>query len=150
MLRNNHGRFEDVSGTSGAPFQSSLAARGAAFGDLNNDGFVDAVVTCNDGPTLLLMNASGKGNHWLMVKTVGHASNRDGIGARIRIVSSGGLEQYGYVGTAGSYLSASDRRVHFGLGSDRKVKVLEIEWPSGTVQRLENVDADQILTVREP
>jgi hypothetical protein len=150
MLRNDHGRFEDVSASSGAPFQTPLAARGAAFGDLNNDGFMDAVVTCNDGPTLLLMNARATGNHWLTVNTVGRASNRDGIGARIRIVSAGGLEQYGYVSTAGSYLSASDKRVHFGLGRDRKIKLLEVEWPSGTIQKLENIDADQILNVREP
>jgi hypothetical protein len=150
MLRNNHGRFEDVSATSGAPFQMPLAARGAAFGDLNNDGLVDAVVTCNDGPTFLVMNGTAKGNHWLIVNTVGKASNRDGIGARIRLVSAAGLEQYGYVSTAGSYLSASDKRVHFGLGGERKVRLLEIEWPSGTVQKLENVDGDQILNAREP
>jgi len=150
MLRNRHGRFENVSESSGSAFQIPLAARGAAFGDLDNDGLVDVVTTCNDGPTLLLMNAGGAGNHWLTINTVGTVSNRDGIGARVRIVSESGLEQYSYVSTAGSYLSASDKRVHFGLGRDRKVRTLEIEWPGGAVQKLENVDVDQVLKVREP
>jgi hypothetical protein len=150
MLRNNRGRFEDVSGSSGSPFQIPLAARGAAFGDLNNDGLVDIVITCNDGPSMLLMNVRKAGNHWLTVNTVGTLSNRDGIGARIRIVSESGVEQYGYVSTAGSYLSSSDKRVHFGLGRDRKVRLLEIEWSRGIVQKLENIDADQVLNVREP
>jgi hypothetical protein len=150
MLRNNRGRFENVSASSGSPFQIALAARGAAFGDLNNDGLVDIVITCNDGPSMLLMNAARGGNHWLTVNTVGTLSNRDGIGARIRIVSESGVEQYGYVSTAGSYLSSSDKRVHFGLGRDGKVRLLEIEWPRGVVQKLENIDADQVLSVREP
>ena len=96
------------------------------------------------------MNQGGNGSHWLLVNTIGTASNRDGIGAQLRIVSESGLEQYGYVSTAGSYLSASDKRVHFGLSRDRKVKLLEVLWPSGTIQRLENIDSDQILNVREP
>jgi hypothetical protein len=150
IMRNKGGRFEDVSASSGSAFQTPLAARGAAFGDLNNDGFIDVVVTCNDGPTILLMNAGGNGNHWLLINTVGTVSNRDGIGAQIRIVSDSGLEQYGFVTTAGSYLSASDKRVHFGLGRDRKIRVLEVKWPSGIVQKLENVDADQILNIHEP
>jgi hypothetical protein len=149
MLRNNRGRFENVSGSSGSPFQIPLAARGAAFGDLNNDGLVDVVITCNDGPSMLLLNAATAANHWLTVNTMGTLSNRDGIGARIRIVSESGVEQYGYVSTAGSYLSSSDKRVHFGLGRDRKVRLLEIEWPRGVVQKLENIDADQVLNVRE-
>jgi hypothetical protein len=150
MLRNNRGRFENVSGWSGPAFQNPLAARGAAFGDINNDGLVDVVITCNDGPTLLLMNGAGAGNHWLTVNTVGTVSNRDGIGARIRMVSDSGVEQYGYVSTAGSYLSSSDKRVHFGLGRDRKVRAVQIDWPGGAVQKLENIDADQVLKVREP
>jgi hypothetical protein len=150
LMRNNGGRFENVSATSGLPFQTPLAARGAAFGDINNDGLIDVVITCNDGPTKLLMNAGGNGNHWLLINTVGTVSNRDGIGAAIRIVSDSGMEQYGYVSTAGSYLSASDKRVHFGLGRDRKIRLVEVKWPGGTVQKLENIDADQILNIHEP
>jgi hypothetical protein len=78
------------------------------------------------------------------------SSNRDGIGARIHIVGDSGLEQYGFVSTASSYLSASDKRVHFGLGSDRRLRQIEIRWPSGIVQALKDVAADQILTVKEP
>lgn len=150
LLQNRHGKFEDVSKQMGAPFQVPLAGRGAAFGDLNNDGFVDIAVNCNDGPARVLMNRGEPGKHWVSVNTVGTRSNRDGIGARIRIVSESGLEQYGFVSTAGSYLSASDKRVHFGLGADRKIRSLQISWPSGVEQTLKDVEADRVLTVREP
>jgi hypothetical protein len=93
---------------------------------------------------------SGNGNHWLTIDTVGSVSNRDGLGARVHIVSEAGAEQWAYVSTAGSYLSSSDKRVHFGLGAERRVRLLEITWPSGTVQKLEDVGADQVLTVKEP
>jgi hypothetical protein len=79
------------------------------------------------------MFGGGTGHHWLMVETVGVRSNRDGIGSRIRIVTESGAEQFGYVSTAGSYASASDKRVHFGLGQESKVQLLEIQWPSGAV-----------------
>ncbi|MCS6952674.1 MAG: CRTAC1 family protein [Bryobacterales bacterium] len=150
LMRNRGGKFEDVSRQAGAPFQVPLAARGIGFGDLNNDGFVDLVVNCNDRPALVLRNDGGNGNHWLLVNVVGTRSNRDGIGARLRLVSESGLEQHAIVTTASSYLSASDKRVHFGLGKDARVKLLEITWPSGVVQKLEQVAGDRILTVREP
>ena len=150
LMRNMKGKFEDVSRQSGAVFQVALAARGAAFGDLNNDGSVDAAINCNDGAALVLMNRGGTGNHWLLVNTVGTRSNRGGIGARVRVVSGSGVEQYGFVSTAASYASASDKRLHFGLGRESRVRLVEIAWPSGCVQRLENVAADQILTVKEP
>lgn len=150
LLRNRKGKFEDVSGLSGDVFKASFAARGAAFGDLNNDGLIDIAINCNDGPAVVLMNRGGNGNHWLIVDTIGTRSNRDGIGATIRVVSSPGDEQYGFVSTAGSYASANDKRVHFGLGRASEVQLLEILWPSGKVQRLEHIKADQLLTVREP
>jgi enediyne biosynthesis protein E4 len=150
MLQNRNGNFTDVSRMCGPVFQVPLAARGAAFGDLNNDGSVDIAINCNDGAALVLMNRGGNGNHWLLVNTKGTSSNRDGIGARIRVVSASGLEQYGFVSTAGSYASASDKRVHFGLGRDAMVRMVEIVWPHGAIQRLENVHANQILTVTEP
>ena len=81
---------------------------------------------------------------------MGKTGNRDGIGARMRVVGESGLEQFGVVSTASSYLSASDKRVHFGLGSDRSIKELEIRWPSGAVQRLKNLETNQVLTVEEP
>lgn len=150
LLRNNHGKFDDVSEVSGPVFKTPLVARGAAFGDLNNDGFVDVAVQCLEGNSLLLQNGGGNGYHWLMIDTIGTESNRDGIGAVVRIVSQSGLEQHTMVKTSGSYLSASDKRVHFGLGRDTTVKLIEITWPSGIVQRLSSVQADKILTVKEP
>jgi hypothetical protein len=149
LMRNVQGKFEDVSARSGEAFRVPRAARGVAFGDLDNDGFIDIVVNSNNMPALVLRNQGANGNHWLLVNTIGNTSNRDGIGAKLRIVSESGLEQHALVSTAGSYLSASDKRVHFGLGQDKSVKLLEITWPSGRVQRLTSVAADQILTVRE-
>jgi hypothetical protein len=150
LMRNRQSGFEDVSKRMGSVFQVPLAARGAAFGDLNNDGSVDIAINCNDGPALVLMNQGGTGNHWLLVNTIGTRSNRDGIGAAVRLVSDAGAEQHAFVSTAGSYASSNDKRVHFGLGQDSKVRLLEIAWPSGVTQRLENIRADQVLTVREP
>lgn len=149
LLHNNRGKFEDVSGRSGACFTVQLAARGAAFGDIDNDGFVDIVINVVDGRPVILRNL-GNRSHWLEVNTEGVVSNRDGIGAQIRAVSESGFEQYAIVTTAGSYLSASDKRIHIGLGADTKVKLLEIKWPSGIIQKLIEIPADQVLTVKEP
>ena len=149
LMRNKNGRFEDVSGQSGAPFQIPLAARGAAFGDLNNDGFIDVAINCNDGNAVILQN-KGNENRWLSINTVGTVSNRDGIGARLHLVTDSGQHQYAMVGCAGSYLSSSDKRVHFGLGPKGSVALLEIIWPSGITQRLENLPANKIIKVREP
>jgi len=150
MLRNAKDRFANVSAQSGEPFKVPRAGRGAAVGDLDNDGRLEIVVNCNDAPAVLLHSEGGPANHWLIVDTHGTASNRDGIGTAIRLVSESGAEQYGTVNTAGSYLSASDKRVHFGLDADRRVRLLELTWPSGRVQRIEDVAADQVLRVREP
>ncbi len=149
LLRNVQGRFEDVSAQSGEPFRTVQAARGAAFGDLDNDGQIDVVVSCLDGKPILLRN-QGSANHWLTINTVGTVSNRDGIGARVHLVSQSGASQFATVSTGGSYFSASDKRVHFGLGRDRSVRSIEITWPSGTVQTLRDLAVDRILTVREP
>jgi hypothetical protein len=150
LMRNTGSRFTDVSASAGKPFRAAMSSRGVAFGDLNNDGFPDLVINCHDAPAMVLLNQGGNGNHWLMVHTIGNESNRDGIGARLKLVSESGKSQYGYVTTAGSYLSASDKRVHFGLGTDRSAMTLEITWPSGTVQRMENIKADQLLIIHEP
>ncbi|MDQ6663100.1 MAG: CRTAC1 family protein, partial [Acidobacteriota bacterium] len=144
VSRNDGGKF-----VSTRPFDQPRAARGVAFGDIDNDGSIDLVMNCNGGPAVVLRNQMS-GNHWLMVNTIGTRGNRDGIGARIHLVTAGGADRYGVVSTASSYLSASDKRVYFGLGADRSAKSLEITWPSGTVQRIGNVRAGQILTVREP
>jgi hypothetical protein len=150
LLKNTGTGFRNVSAESGPAFQIPIAARGAAFGDLDNDGCIDVAINCNDGPAVILRNQGGNRNHWLSVNLIGSASNRDGIGANLRLVTEDGSERYAFVSTAGSYLSASDKRAHFGLGSAKGIPLLEISWPSGTVQRLRSLAADQILTVHEP
>jgi hypothetical protein len=141
--------FRDVSAEVGAALRLRAAHRGAAFGDLNNDGKVDVVVSAIGSPAELLYNTSTGGNHWLAVETVGAKSNRDGIGTRIKLTGESGLVQYNEVTTAGSYASSSDKRAHFGLAHDSLVKEIELRWPSGTLQVLRNVKADQILKVTE-
>jgi hypothetical protein len=150
LLKNESNRFRDVSEQGGSAFRVPLAARGAAFGDLDNDGRIDVAINCNDGPAIILRNQDNSGNHWLTLNLVGSASNRDGLGAKVRLASDNGAQQTAFVTTAGSYISASDKRVHFGLGPQKKVHLIEIAWPSGTVQKLESIAADQIITVREP
>jgi hypothetical protein len=125
-----------------------MAGRGAAFGDLNNDGAVDIVVSDVGGAPRVFRNGAGA-NGWLLIETIGVKSNRDGIGASIRIVMASGSEQFGFVSTSGSYLSAHDKRVHFGMGRERQVKLLEIRWPSGVVQSWKNVAANQIFVAKE-
>jgi len=149
LMRNTGGKFQDVTRQSGEAMLTARPARGVAFGDLDNDGFIDLAINCNNQPAVVLRNQGGNGNHWLVINTVGTASNRDGIGARIRLVGESGAQQFIMVSTASSYLSASDKRAHFGLGKDKTARLVEITWPSGTVQKLENVKADQILTVTE-
>jgi len=148
LLRNVGGKFSDVSAKAGAPFLTPMAGRGAAFGDLNNDGAVDIVVSDISGAPRVFRNGA-TANNWLLIDTVGTKSNRAGIGASIRIVTASGSEQFGFVSTAGSYLSAHDKRVHFGLGRERQVKLLEIRWPSGAVQTWKNVAANQIFVAKE-
>jgi hypothetical protein len=149
LLHNTRGSFADVSARSGPVFEAPRAARGAAFGDFNRDGSVDVALTNNDGPAALLRNEV-RGQNWIQVETVGTTSNRDGIGALVRVVGESGVEQYRMVSTASSYLSASDKRVHFGLGNDRRIRTIEIRWPSGVVQTLTNQQPNRILVVSEP
>jgi hypothetical protein len=120
-----------------------------AIGDIDNDGRIDAVVATNGGPLHIIRNETPTSNHWLTLKLVGHRSNRDGIGAEVRLVTSNG-PQWITVTTASSYLSSSDKRVHFGLGSEASAEAIEIRWPSGIIQTLKKVRGDQILQVDEP
>jgi hypothetical protein len=149
LVNRGDGRFVDGSASAGEAFARKAIHRGAAFGDIDNDGRVDAVVTALDGALELWRNVSPAANHWLAVRTVGTRSNRDGVGAKIRLVTAKGA-QHGHVNTAVGYGGASDRRVHFGLGASATVAELTIVWPSGKTQTLRNVAADQVLTVREP
>jgi hypothetical protein len=137
MNRNN--RFESADSGVTAP----LAARGAAFGDLNNDGWQDAVITSLGGHPEVLLNHGGNA-HWLVISLRGTRSNRDGYGARVQVNG-----QTRYATSTVGYLSASDKRLHFGLGTADKAKV-EVVWPSGIHQTLNDVHADQFLEVREP
>jgi hypothetical protein len=149
LLWNDRGkRFVDVSDLSGEVFHEQWAARGLATGDLDNDGRVDMVVSSIDGPAYVLHNETQTANHWITFNLVGVKSNRDGIGAQIKISTSSG-SQYATVTTASSYQSSSDKRVHFGLGPESSVARVEIRWPSGVRQVLSDVKADQILTVTE-
>jgi hypothetical protein len=148
LLRNQSGRFARVS--PGDVFHGDWAGRGAAFGDLDGDGDVDVVVSNVGQRALVLRNDGGNRNGWLGIRTVGKKSNRDGIGCRVKVVTASGATQYFTVTTAVGYLSASDKRLLVGLGGDAAAKLVEIRWPSGIVQRLENVAAGQTVTATEP
>jgi hypothetical protein len=139
LAMNQRGRFQGTDSGASSP----LVGRGAAFGDLNNDGWQDVVMTVLGGHAQVFLNRGGK-QHWLVVTLRGTRSNRDGLGARLRVNG-----QTRFATTAGSYLSASDKRLHFGLGSAETAKV-EIVWPSGVRQTLNDIHADQFLEVREP
>lgn len=141
-------KFEDVSARAGASFQVAAPHRGAAFGDLNNDGGMDAVVSVLNGPPEIWMNRTHNQNHWIILKLVGVKSNRDGLGTKVKVTTSLGT-QYDHATTTGSYNSSSDKRVHFGLGSGAVLDSIELTWPSGIKQVLKDVRADQIVTVTE-
>jgi hypothetical protein len=149
LLRNTGKGFVDVSADSGSVFHQAWVGRGMALGDIDNDGRIDAVVATNGGPLHIIHNETPTANHWLTLKLVGHRSNRDGIGAEVKLVTAKG-PQWVTASTASSYLSSSDKRVHFGLGSETSAQVVEIRWPSGIFQTLKDVRGDQILQVDEP
>jgi hypothetical protein len=144
-----NGTFRDVSTQAGPDMQVRAVHRGCAFGDLNNDGKIDVVVSTIGDRAELLYNTTTNNNHWILLQTIGVKSNRDGIGTRIKITGESGLVQYNHVTTAGSFASSSDKRVHFGLGRDTRIKEIELRWPSGRIQVLQNVKADQILNITE-
>ena len=139
----------DVSANSGSVFQQQWVGRGLAVGDINNDGRMDAVVTTNDGSAHVLYNQTSTHSHWLELTLVGHKSNRDAIGAEVKVTTAGGM-QFATVSTCGSYLSSSDKGVHFGLGPSSLAQTVEIRWPSGIVQTLKNVSADRNVKIDEP
>jgi hypothetical protein len=150
VFRNMHdGHWQALTEAAGFGALLPRRHRGAATGDFNHDGKLDIVVTALSAPAEIWMNDSPNQNHWLELKLRGTKSNRDGIGARIRIMA-GGQAQYYYVSFTAGYASSSAGPVHFGLGSAKKVDEIEIKWPSGTVQVLKDIEADRILPVTEP
>jgi hypothetical protein len=143
-----NGKFENASAQVGDEFQRPIVARGAAYADIDRDGDLDLLITTNDGPAYLYRNDLANHNHWLTVRTVGSKSNRDGIGAVVRIESRSG-RQWNVVRSGSSYCSQSDLALTFGLGPDTAVSSLEIDWPSGIRQKLGNLAADRFVTVDE-
>ena len=143
------GTFRDVTRACGADFQQLGLHRGAAFGDLDDDGRVDAVVTRLNEPVEVFLNRTEPSGHYLLVKLVGTRGNRDGLGASVRLVLGSGRSLVRHASSAVGYGGSSDKRVHFGLGGEDRIERLEVTWPSGRRQVLENPKADQVLEVRE-
>src|SRR5208283_2334187 len=149
MFRNTgKGLFEDVSAQLGDDFLKPRVSRGASIGDFDNDGDLDILVNNNGQPAQLLRNDGGNANHWLEIFLIGTRSNRDGVGARVKVVA-GDLALYDQRKGGMSYQSAQDPRLHFGLGQRANVNAIEIAWPSGTVTKLANLKSDQIIAVKE-
>jgi enediyne biosynthesis protein E4 len=143
-----NGRFVETTKAAGDGFATPYVGRGVAFADFDNDGFVELVVGNNGDPPLLLHNSGGNGNHFLNFKLLGTKSNRDGMGARIRVVA-GSLSQIREIAGGGSYLSQSDLRANFGMGKFARADTVEVKWPSGLRQVFQNVEANKFYEIRE-
>lgn len=145
---NQDGTFTEVGTQLGAPFAEKRTGRGAAFGDIDNDGDVDVVINNLDGPPLVLRNDGGNANNSVLIKTIGLKSNRDGVGARVKVVA-GELTQIGEVHSGDSYLSQSDMRLHFGFAKATKIDLVEVHWPSGAVDKVTGLGVNSILSIKE-
>jgi hypothetical protein len=149
VFRNLNGTWSALTEEAGFAGQPARRHRGAAVADFNGDGKLDIVVTALSAPAEIWINDSPGSSHWLEISLQGTKSNRDGIGARIKLIA-GGKAQFNHMTTASGYASSSAGPVHFGLGDARVADEVEIRWPSGAVQTIRNVAADQILVVKEP
>jgi hypothetical protein len=148
FLNRRNGTFADVSNSVGSAVAIPQASRGAAFGDLDNDGKIDVVVENIDGLPMILHNEGTSSNHWITFELIGTRSNRLALGAKVRLVA-GSVSQIDEVRSGGSYLSQNDLRVHFGLGSADKVDDVEIKWPFGSTQTIHNLAPDRFYIVKE-
>jgi enediyne biosynthesis protein E4 len=144
-----NGKFTDVSTERGKYFEKELVGRGACFGDYDNDGDIDGYIVNLNDRGAFLRNNKGNQNNWLLIRLTGTSSNRDGVGARLK-VTAGGKTQTAQKKSTTGYLSQNDPRMHFGLAKNNLVDRIEIKWPSGKMQVLENVKANQILDIKEP
>lgn len=150
VFRNHSGtKFEALTAEAGLDGAPPKRHRGCGWGDLNGDGRIDLVVSALGAPAEIWINDSPGANHWIDIKIEGTKSNRDGIGAKVKVVTKLGT-QYNHATTSVGYASSSAGPVHFGLGGEKTAVLIEIRWPSGTVQKLENVDGDRVLAVKEP
>jgi hypothetical protein len=149
LFRNNgDGTFSDISASAGPGITTAASSRGLAVGDLWNGGKISIVVSNMNAAPSLLVNQVHNANHWVAIRTVGTKSNRDGIGARIRVKTAARI-LVDEVRSGSSFISNSDMRVHFGLGSATKIEWVEIRWPSGRTERFTNLPVDQIHTLKE-
>jgi hypothetical protein len=148
LFENTGQGFREVAAEHGAPLKRFYAGRGLAVGDFDNDGHSDLLLINVGEPPVLLRNDGGNRNHWLGIKLVGTKSNRDGVGAQVTVTSGGKRRMKQRLG-GGSYCSASDPRLLFGLGANAKIEEIEVKWPSGKSTTLKNVSADQYLTITE-
>ncbi len=142
------GKFKDISSELGSYFHKEYVGRGACLGDYDNDGDFDVYVANLNNRGMFLRNNKGNLNNWLLINLTGTTSNRDGIGARIKLISGGKMQTTQKKSTSG-YLSHNDHKIHFGLGKNEMVEHIEIKWPSGKIQVIENTKANQILTIKE-